>query len=266
MYFVKQLGNTIEHVITRREYHGARGGTKPIKPELQTTASSPSRLDASISRTCRKVYELAVCNPWQYFVTFTLDETKANRTNVDDNVARFAQWVRNERRYHGHDVRYLLLPEYHADGSAVHFHGLLAGVPDELTERVKAKRKTYLNLAYWYKNMGFSLLEPVKNPDAVAKYVTKYITKEVALCVPQGAHALYASQGLKRAELLGAPMRDTDEHYNEAVARFDALPVPEYANDYVRKKTVLVPSAPTWCGATADEWAELYESATIIDE
>ena len=50
---------------------------------------------------------------------------------------------------------------------------------------------------------GWSILEPICNPEAAASYITKYITKDVARSVTElNAHMYYSSHGLNRAVIM----------------------------------------------------------------
>ena len=54
----------------------------------------------------------------------------------------------------------------------------------------------------YFNRFGFCDLEPIKNHEAVSKYITKYINKELASSVTElNAHTYYHSRGLKFAEL-----------------------------------------------------------------
>lgn len=55
----------------------------------------------------------------------------------------------------------------------------------------------------WLSSFGFNDLEKIKNTEAVSKYVTKYITKDLMQSVKElNAHTYYCSKGLKRAQEL----------------------------------------------------------------
>lgn len=54
----------------------------------------------------------------------------------------------------------------------------------------------------YFNRFGFCDLEPIRNHEAVSKYVTKYINKELAISVTElNAHTYYHSRGLKFAEV-----------------------------------------------------------------
>lgn len=108
------------------------------------------------------------------------------------------------------------MPEKHSDGTSWHIHGFLHGLPKEhlkqfvvgdvmgkgLAEKVKRGDVVYNWLPY-AKKFGFCDLEPIKNPEAVSKYMMKYINKNLASSVKDlNAHLYYHSRGLNKAETI----------------------------------------------------------------
>lgn len=55
----------------------------------KSSQNSINRLSNSISRSRSRVWELAMCNPWQYWCTFTTDEKKIDRFNLDTYQKNF---------------------------------------------------------------------------------------------------------------------------------------------------------------------------------
>ena len=174
-----------------------------------------AKLDNNISRARSAVYELAECNTWDLFVTFTLNKERYDRHNLKAYVKDLSQFLRDKRKKYGAPISYLLIPERHQDG-AWHMHGFMHGVPDELLRaftlkerlprkiraRLKAGKAVYTWEEYAQK-FGFADIERIENREAAAKYITKYVTEDLARSVTEiGAHTYYASQGLKRAEVV----------------------------------------------------------------
>lgn len=173
------------------------------------------KLDNNISRARAAVYELAACNPWDWFVTLTLDKERFDRHALGAWRRSFSQFIRDERKSGAGDIKYLLIPERHVDG-AWHMHGFLDGLcpsalhafsleerlPYRIRERLAAGKSVYTWSRYAEK-YGFSNFEPIENGEAAAKYITKYVTEDLARSVTEcGAHTYYASQGLRRAEVI----------------------------------------------------------------
>lgn len=199
--------------------------------------ANDEKLSNNLSRARSRVFELAMCNPWNLFVTLTLDKNKYDRTNLQRFVKDFGQFVRDYRKKHGTAVKYLLIPEHHKDGSW-HMHGFICGLPVEhLTEftatdhlpykilnRIQANKRVFTWTAY-AKRFGFSVIELIDNHEATSKYVTKYITKDAMTTITElNAHMFYASKGLQSSTVIN----------QDLLTR--AITNPDYVNDYVRVK------------------------------
>ena len=151
------------------------------------------KLDENISRARSKIFELASCNQWDFWCTFTLDKTKYNRSDLEKFKKDFSQFIRDQRKRLNSKIDYLLVPELHSDGQSWHMHGFINGLPKtelrlfkskerlpvKLLDKVKRGDQVYDWLAYREK-FGFNDLELVKNQEACSKYITKYISKEMS--------------------------------------------------------------------------------------
>lgn len=95
-----------------------------------------------------------------------------------------------------------------------------------LAEKVKKGDVVYNWLPY-AKKFGFCDLEPIRNAEAVSKYMMKYINKNLASSVKDlNAHLYYHSRGLNKAELIkkgvmAAPITPTYENEYCSVAWLD---------------------------------------------
>lgn len=176
--------------------------------EVRETAGQEGKADSNLSRARNRLKELAMCNDWDYFCTWTLS-SEYDRSDLAAWRARFTQCLRNLRRLKGYEIKYILVPERHSDG-AWHMHGFLAGVPQEALcpfEAGKHPKKLvqggYLNWPYISERFGFLSLAPIREAHAAASYCAKYITKDAARNVSdKGAHLYYASRGLNGRELV----------------------------------------------------------------
>lgn len=175
-----------------------------------------SKLENNIQRAKNTIFEYAFCNPWDWFFTGTLDPKKYDRTDLDKFHKDLTDWLKSYGRYHKIKIKFLLVPEPHSDGISWHMHGLLYGLPKEhlkqfvigdvmgkaLAEKVKKGDEVYNWLPYANK-FGFCDLESIRNPEAVSKYITKYINKNLASSVKElNAHLYYHSRGLNKAETI----------------------------------------------------------------
>lgn len=190
---------------------------KKEKPKSDEPTKKP---DSSVSRARRNVLELALCNDWKYFCTFTLDKDKYDRFNLEVWKKDFTQWIRDQRKKSKKqnmdlDFKFLFVPELHNDG-AWHMHGLLGDI-HPLTVPFHCERQQGMNIpdklvrgCYFdwpeYRNkFGFCSLGLIKNKVATAFYVTKYISKNMqGTCENLGIHSYIPSRGLNRASLHGS--------------------------------------------------------------
>lgn len=229
---------------------------KPLNGEDERThtakgeAGNEEKLQNNMTRAKQRIYELAFCNPWDYFVTLTLDKTKYDRTDLPKFIKDLGQVIRDKRKKLNVDIKYLLIPERHKDGSW-HMHGFIRGLPiDELhafslSEHIPYKIRDRLEQGvqvYTWKEyerkFGFATFEQIFNHRAVSGYVTKYVTKETMTTITElNAHTFYASKGLKSAvvihqDVLPEMLSDTDfendyvsikwfEDINEALEKFN---------------------------------------------
>lgn len=208
----------------------------PIPVAKKNTAGNSVKLVESLSRSRSKVYELAICNPWEHFVTFTLDGNKLNRYDLNTAVHMVAKWI-NNLNYRQHiNIQYLLIPEPHKD-DAWHFHGLMMGIPPDMlnpfsiTDKIPKRIKqlildghTIYNFPLYQEKFGWVTAEKVRDNENAAKYVTKYITKELMDSrIALNHHVFYASQGLQRSEIV---------YRAQLKQQFEA----DFENDYVRIK------------------------------
>lgn len=155
------------------------------------------KLEESIIRTRSKIFELAICNEWELFVTLTLNKCKYDRMNLKRYRVDLAQFIRNYNRKHGINVRYLLIPEMHKD-KAWHMHGFIMGLP---FEHLKKNENGYMDWFAYREKFGYISIDKIRNREAAACYIRKYISKNLGDCVKEvGAHMYYCSRGLKRAK------------------------------------------------------------------
>lgn len=200
-------------------------------------AGNSEKLSQSLSRSKAKVFELAYCNPWELFCTFTLDKTKYNRQDLKKYVGDLSQFIRNYNRLKGVDVKYLLIPERHQDG-AWHMHGFLMGLPLEhltpftleqkLPYKIRARLKEGVQVYSWQayaKKFGFTDIEEIGNGEAVSKYITKYVTEDITRTITElNAHLYYCSKGLRKSEVV----------YRDYLQR--EITSPDFSNEYVAVK------------------------------
>jgi len=182
----------------------------------ETQKHHDKKLDSSISRTKRIILEKVLCNPWEWFCTFTISESKYDRKDLAAWRDSFTQWMRDQRKK-GLPIQYLLVPEQHQDGSW-HAHGLFSGLseddlplfrdldkagyrlPSGKRLPIKLRQSNYRNWPAYQEKFGYCSFGRIQNPIAAGFYITKYITKDHDRMVSQvGLHSYYASRGLQGA-------------------------------------------------------------------
>lgn len=153
-------------------------------------------LERSKRRARRAVRDIMDCNDFDYFMTFTLDREKIDRTDYAAFVRAVNTYMKNRVQRYG--WRYLAVPEYHHDGAALHLHAVVSGdrynlvdsgavirpdggKPVKLTTALRQgyrreDLRTVYNVTDW--TLGYSTaIRTYGNRDALRRYVGKYITK-----------------------------------------------------------------------------------------
>lgn len=201
-----------------------------------------ARLENNISRTRARIFELAACNEFQFFCTFTQDKEKRDRFDLAEFRKDFAQLVRNINRGRADSdkIKYLLIPEKHKKGGW-HMHGLLKGLtekdlrPFELSENIPKRLKDLIrsgtpvyDWTRYRRAFGYFACTEIANGEAVSRYITKYISKDLQSgVIESGQHLFFASQGLKSREVITS-------------LNSDPCPITEwdYENDYIKCKEI----------------------------
>lgn len=206
-------------------------------------AGNEEKLPENIRRAKSKVFELALCNGFTHFCTLTFSQEKVkDRYDLESCMKSFSKWLNNYNyRKADASVQYLLIPEPHQDG-AWHLHGLVSGIPEvdlrqfkldeHLPDHIRkelTKGHQVLQWTVYDKKFGYCTLSPIRSTDAVSKYITKYVTKELGSSVKElNAHLYYRSQGLKQKELIYS-------------APDCVLPDPDYEGTYSKIKNATTP-------------------------
>lgn len=213
------------------------------------------KLENNIVRARSSIFELANCNEWEYYLTGTLDGSKYDREDLEKYHKDFTQFVRDMRKKYGNNIQYLVVPELHSDGKTWHMHGFVRDIPKtalrqfkigdkmgkKLAEKVKNGEVIYDWLDY-HDKFGFCDLEPIKNHEAVSKYVTKYINKNLASSVKElNAHMYYHSRGLKTAEKIKKGRMSNLHLDNQPLSSFsnDHCSVQWYPDTEENRKSIL---------------------------
>lgn len=145
-------------------------------------------MQESKRRARAKVKDIALCNHFEYFFTWTLDGSLIDRYNPKEVYAKVRSFLGNAVQRNG--FSYVLVPEYHKqkegeDRPAIHMHGLcsLGTVPIvRATSKAGAplndkQGRPIYNMPTW--SWGFSTCVPLDDQyERTINYLTKYITKD----------------------------------------------------------------------------------------
>lgn len=145
---------------------------------------NPERaVEVSRARAKRAVKDIALCNHFDYFFTWTLDKKLIDRYDVDEVKRKLVTYLKNASHRKG--FAYVLLPERHKDG-AIHFHGLCkvgsfrlerACSPYTGEPLFSPTDRPLYNMPEW--KWGFSSCCPIDdNYERAVNYVVKYLTKD----------------------------------------------------------------------------------------
>lgn len=203
----------------------------------------------NVVRARSMIEQLGACNPWQYFVTFTIDSKKYDRYDFSTFYKAFSKFVMNYRQRKGVKFQYVFVPEQHEDG-AWHLHGLINGLPlehlreftleEQLPYYIREKLTTGQQLYEWTafaQKFGYTIVEPLRDSAKAASYITKYIGKGFANDNRfKNARLFMPSLGLKRAEQMKkgfADMRSVKPDFDCEYATTYKFDKKEYSLDYV---------------------------------
>ena len=199
----QRIDSELQEDDERLECDGRRGSRRSEDAPgngLSGQRSDSDRLANNIARARSRIRELASCNPWDYFATFTIDGHKQDRFDLSLYCKRLGEWFGNFNRDYKAHVRYLVVPEQHKNG-AYHAHGLLYGIP---AGALRTNEYGHLDWPRYRARFGFIGIEPVRDRLATAAYITKYVSKDLdSTSHEKGEHLFYASRGLQGRVRLG---------------------------------------------------------------
>lgn len=189
------------------------------KPEAEP---KPKNMDNDVradnmKRAKERIFDIAMCNNFEYFVTWTLDAEKIDRFNAEQISQKLKKFLNN--KVSRNDAKYLVIPEHHKDG-AIHMHGLLSGNFNMVDSGHRLQDgRIIFNMPQW--TLGFSTaIQLDENKERVSRYITKYVTKDFKKIF--GAFYYAGGHGLVRKPK--TQIYDVD---------YDSLNLPEYSPEAV---------------------------------
>lgn len=195
VFTVKQYGDykvKIAYCKSMRE-----SGWEDLRGKNKKCSVNSEKLSNNLSRAKSLVQEYALCNPWDYWCTFTISPEKFDRYNLRSYYSCFSKFLNNyNRRDDDFKVKYLFVPELHKDG-AWHMHGFIKGIaPEDLY----VNSHGYLTWKQYENKFGFISMDKIKDIDRASSYIQKYMTKDLDKNVSElNQHLYYCSKGLNRA-------------------------------------------------------------------
>ena len=204
--------------------------TKSHVDENRTQEAEAHSKNVSLSASKNRIYNIARSNTWQWFITLTFDRNNNDSSDYEIVTRRLKTFLNHLQQRKCPDMKYLIVPELHADKEHYHFHGLLSNV-DNLrfcfSGKFDKKENPIFNILDW--TYGFTTATQVKDTNRASSYITKYVTKDIDLKLKNKKRYL-CSRNIDRTEPEFMMM------YEE-----DFLEV--YADDIVYAKNVKVATA-----------------------
>lgn len=133
----------------------------------------------SVRRTKQMIYDYAISNHWEWFITMTFDGAKVDRYDYAEVSGVMSRWLQSQRKNNAPGLKYMLVPEQHEDG-AWHFHGLLSNCGKMKFKDLgfidkKSGRQQYRIPSF---RSGRTNAQVIGDSDKAVNYITKYVTKE----------------------------------------------------------------------------------------
>lgn len=216
---VKEYPDMLKIVIYHNDYMiptGSRDFTKKKKAKDKKEDS----IHRSLRRSKSVIQDIMLSNRFDLWCTFTLNCRSCypkcdNKPCIclPDDCKRYdiayarrvlSNWFRNQKK-HSPNLQFLAVPEYHKNG-AIHFHCLMSNFNGQLKETSKKTKygQTIYNATGYYS--GFTEFVRIgerfdsqsydEDYKRVAKYLTKYITKDMPMI--SGRRRYLVSEGLNR--------------------------------------------------------------------
>ena len=208
---------------------------KPTKTIKEYRDKRVQSIMDSSKRSKKMIYDVTRSNNWEWFVTITFDPEKVDSKNYEDCTKKLSQWLKDIRKRHCKDMKYIFVPELHKSGR-YHFHGLISdceGLEMTDSDHVDKKGKVIYNIGKY--KLGFTTATKVQNSEAAEKYITKYVTKEMT-ATAKGKRRYWKSKNCS-VPLVEKYFNEKDSHmdlHDELITRPDFVMAQE--KEYVDRK------------------------------
>lgn len=164
-------------------------------PDNFKTKELKKRMD-SVKRSRDKIFDLVMCNDWNYFFTGTLGNTAFDPTSAKSALRPLQDWLSHAVSRYG--LKYILVAELQPKSKHIHFHGFI----NDALEMVDSGTKLYrhykkpikdstalkrgyslsdgnivYNVPLW--KFGFTTaIKTYNGSQSCAQYIMKYVTKD----------------------------------------------------------------------------------------
>lgn len=224
IYYFPNAAVPYKHIFLKRNLL-KQSSLSPVEI-IKETIENDKKLENNLIRAKTNLTNLLLCNDFDYFCTFEFrGSEKLDRFDLNSCYKALRKFFNNYQQRYAPDFKYLIVPEFHPKTKAIHFHGVCSGFAvgdiykpekvmyrDAATDELKQMPNTkgYLRWDRYTKSLGFFDCSPIKNRNACAFYMRKYITKDL-IELPKGTRVYAASAGLSRPELIETAVTDYEE-------------------------------------------------------
>ena len=202
MVTIKKNNYYAEIIFTKSKYNDYNENENN-ENENNENETSRDYLNESLLRSKRLILDYALNNNFNYFVTFTFDASKINRSNFNVCKNKILNAFDNFKHRYDSEFKYILVPELHKNGIAIHFHGLIYTTNFEFCKKLYFSKDYFTNVyrhEFFFKRFGANCFIPIVNSsERVAFYITKYISKSN---VRVFSNSYFVSKGLNRSTTL----------------------------------------------------------------
>lgn len=205
-YRIYQYGNTFKVVYfpERVSDDFDSFGTKSFR--FENRKNSSGRFLSSISRARSNVFELGLCNDWDFFGTITFNkELVYDRSRISfllPDVTRFFRYIRS---LSCKPVSFVIVPELHSDLCNWHLHGLFSFCSSFLFPFLRGPLvgSSCYNFPLIEDKFGFCSFSPIRSNEAISRYILKYVGKGFSSTAIRSGQPLYTcSRGLNRKSFI----------------------------------------------------------------
>lgn len=174
--------------------------------------SEAERSAANFERSCRRakarLYDIVMCtHSFKYFVTLTISPETADRTDYNEIIKKLNTWLDNKVRRNG--LCYALVPEFHADGKSIHFHGFFNSALELVDSDHRTKDGKIVYNIPSFKFGHNTAIEITGEYIAACRYILKYVGKSGAR-VGARFYLSGGALGAPRYEYFNAHINDLD--------------------------------------------------------